>query len=253
MIFHQVPNSYGNYNYNARIYQKPRWVAHFHGNYELIYAMEGETEVVLNGVPYRLLPREMILISPYTVHAFTGGEGSKIWVGVFSEDFVSAFAERHRAASFVKFRCETQTEQALHAWLFREEIPDRYRLISCLYMVCDECLKNADCRVDGTDNDFKRRVITYLSENMADGADMETLAKEMGYEYHYFSALFHKCFGMNFKKLLHLFRFEAACRLLNDSTLSMTEIGERCGFGSVRNFNRVFKQISGVTPCEYRK
>ena len=43
MIFHQVPNSYGNYNYNARIYQKPRWVAHFHGNYELIYAMEGET------------------------------------------------------------------------------------------------------------------------------------------------------------------------------------------------------------------
>lgn len=253
MIFHQVPNSYGNYNYNARIYQKPRWYAHFHGNYELIYAISGETDVLLNDVSYRLLPGELILISPYTVHAFTGGEESKIWVGVFSEDYVTAFAERYRSFSFAKFRCEAQTEEWLRKWLFCEEKPEHYCLISCLYMVCNECVREAGCTVENTDHGFKRRVITYVSEHTAGDLSMAVLAKEMGYEYHYFSALFHNCFCMDFKKFIHLFRFEAACRLLADPALSITEISARSGFGSMRNFNRVFKQLSGLSPCEYRR
>jgi len=32
----------------------------------------------------------------------------------------------------------------------------------------------------------------------------------------------------------------------------VTEIALRCGFGSIRNFNRSFKELTGLSPQEYR-
>ena len=79
------------------------------------------------------------------------------------------------------------------------------------------------------------------------------LADHLGYEYHYFSAVFHQCFGIHFKKFLNLFRVEKAYALLLKDDRDVTEICAACGFSGLRNFNRVFKQISGFTPTEYRR
>ncbi|MEQ8220054.1 MAG: helix-turn-helix domain-containing protein [Arenibacter sp.] len=35
--------------------------------------------------------------------------------------------------------------------------------------------------------------------------------------------------------------------------LSISIIAEQCGFGTIANFNRKFKEIEGVTPTEYRR
>ncbi len=58
---------------------------------------------------------------------------------------------------------------------------------------------------------------------------------------------------MNFKSLLNVFRFDKACRLLANKSIDIGDISEKCGFGSLRNFNRVFKDLSGTSPSEYRK
>lgn len=57
---------------------------------------------------------------------------------------------------------------------------------------------------------------------------------------------------MSFKKFINALRFEYACELLPREDVSITEICGKCGFGSLRNFNRVFKALSGMTPNEYR-
>jgi AraC-like DNA-binding protein len=41
--------------------------------------------------------------------------------------------------------------------------------------------------------------------------------------------------------------------ILRDSRTPVLEISERLGFSSVSHFNRLFKEIVGVTPTEYRK
>ena len=60
-------------------------------------------------------------------------------------------------------------------------------------------------------------------------------------------------FNMDFKKFVNLFRFESACKLLSERNRSIADVGICCGFGSIRNFNRVFKSICGYTPGQYRK
>ncbi|MBR4072612.1 MAG: helix-turn-helix transcriptional regulator, partial [Clostridia bacterium] len=48
-------------------------------------------------------------------------------------------------------------------------------------------------------------------------------------------------------------RIEQAIFYIETTCLSITEISHKCGFGSLRNFNRIFKDRVGVTPSEYKR
>lgn len=253
MILHQISNSYKNYNYNAYIYKNTEWIPHFHGNYELIYALSGDSGFTLNGKVDRISSGELVLISPYTIHSLEIDENSELWVGVFSEDFVISFFEKTKSARYSKFKCSPDIDLFLRKHLFFQGTPELYMLISCLYMVCNECIKNATAYDGGMDGEFMYEIINYISQHISDNITQEDISGFLGYERHYFSSLFHKCFAMNFRKFVNIFRFEKACRLLADKNLDITNICTSCGFGSIRNFNRIFKDMSGMTPGDYRK
>ena len=80
-------------------------------------------------------------------------------------------------------------------------------------------------------------IALHYNENIS----LKTLAEEFGYEYHYLSRLLNKGYGINFNQLLNNYRVEAATELLQTTKLTITEIAEKSGFQSIRNFNLVFK------------
>lgn len=88
---------------------------------------------------------------------------------------------------------------------------------------------------------------------MNENVTMAEIADALGYEYHYFSLLFNRYFSIKFKNFLNLFKFQYACGLLADSSKSISEVCFESGFETVRSFNRVFRDFSGMTPTEYRK
>ncbi len=253
MIQHQTSNSCGNYNYNAFLYSDISYSAHFHKNYELIYVLKGKVELSVNGKSGVLKPGEMILISPYAVHSFAVDGKSKIWVGVFSEDFVLSFSKANSQISYSKFKCGLKQEAFLKEHLFFQGQPELYLAKSCLYLVCSECLKHAVAFDMKSSDEFRNRVIAFISENLSDEITLGSTAAALGYEYHYFSALFHRCFNMHFKEFINMFRFEFACEMLLHTKADIAFLAVECGFQSIRNFNRIFKKFSGHTPTEYRK
>lgn len=253
MIKHQPTNSQGNYNYNAFVYTDTFYDSHFHGNYELIYAIKGKIQLIINGNTLLLVPGELYLISPYTIHSFLIDSNSSAWVGVFSEDFIVSFSTKNRFFTFGKFECDRTVDTFLNEHLFYQGMPDRYMLKACLYMVCNECIKNAQKEEKNRDIDFTESIVKYISDHLAEEITMEQLAKELNYEYHYFSVLFNRNFSVNFKTFLNMLKFEKACKLLSGTSLKVTQVCSDCGFGSLRNFNRVFKSLGGITPAEYRK
>ncbi len=250
MILHQVTNSRGNYNYNAFIYNNIYWVPHFHGNFELIYVYEGNVNISLNGVAEVLHKGELILIPPYTVHSLDVKCG-KTWVGVFSEDYIYSYCKKYKYVKYSKFKCGDDVEKILQNHLFYEGVPDRFMRISCLYMVCNECIKNATLCDSEQNNTFVHRVVTYVCDNLSGDVELKDIADFMNYEYHYFSSLFNQYFGISFKGFVNQLRVEKACALLSENENSITYIAQFCGFGSIRNFNRVFKNLCGCTPREY--
>ena len=57
---------------------------------------------------------------------------------------------------------------------------------------------------------------------------------------------------MSFYKYLNQKRIENAERLLINPEVSVTEVSLSSGFTSLSSFIRMFKQIKGCTPSEYR-
>ena len=66
------------------------------------------------------------------------------------------------------------------------------------------------------------------------------------------AASFASVSGIRFSDFLKAYRVEMAGEYLKNSELPIKEIGMRCGFNSVQSFNRVFKQVTGLAPGEYR-
>lgn len=254
MIVHQFTNSKKNFHYNSYIYSGgAAWNAHFHDSYELIYVIDGEIDVSLNGNLLTLAKHELLLLSPNAVHSFAVKQGTRMWVGVFSSDHIAAFDKKYSSVQFSKFSCDESTEKMLYQKLFINEKPDRYLRIAYLYTVCDACEKNAEYLNTHNEQKFMNSVISYISDNIDDDITMQGLASQLGYEYHYLSSLFNQCFSMNFKKFLNTYKVEKACALLDEGDRSIVSIYKECGFSSMRNFNRVFKEISGYTPTEYKR
>ena len=253
MIIHQQGNSMGNFNYNAYIYNDIIWDSHFHGNYELVYTIKGITKLMVNGKSYAISGGEFFLISPYSIHSLIIDKNTKTWVGVFSKDYISDFAKINKYITYSQFRCKENIECFLKQYLLYEGTPDRYMCIACLNAICNECIKNSIPDNTNANNDFIERVIQYISENLTQDITLKSIAVKLGYEYHYFSSLFHRCFSINFKSFINIFRFEYACQIIGDNSKSITTISYESGFDTVRNFNRVFKELSGCTPSEYRK
>lgn len=93
----------------------------------------------------------------------------------------------------------------------------------------------------------------YIREHYMEDLSISCLADVACVSKNYFSAMFKKETGMNYKAYLTGIRMEAALKLLQETDDRTYEIGEKVGYNNTRRFVEAFKQIYSVTPAEYRK
>ena len=87
-----------------------------------------------------------------------------------------------------------------------------------------------------------------MSENY-EFFSFESAADFMGMNAAYFSRFFHNTAGVPFSRYLNYIRISKAVSLLNSGeSAAITEIASKCGFSTIRNFNRVFKAVTGFSP-----
>ncbi len=93
----------------------------------------------------------------------------------------------------------------------------------------------------------------YIREHYTENLSIKELADIACVSQNYFSAMFKKETGQNYKAYLTSIRMEEALRLLRETDEKTYEIAERVGYNNVRRFVDAFKQIYSVSPMEYRK
>ena len=97
-----------------------------------------------------------------------------------------------------------------------------------------------------------RRVLHYLNEHYRESMSRSDIAKAVGYNESYISHLFSQTMGTSLPEYVHMMRIDDACHMLKDTELTVTQIATELGFGSIRNFNRIFLKRTGVSPKDYR-
>jgi AraC-like DNA-binding protein/Tfp pilus assembly protein PilF len=81
----------------------------------------------------------------------------------------------------------------------------------------------------------------------------DLLVKRLGINRYNLEDAFLFCFGMQYAEYINLLRINDAITLLEQSDLSIEEIAEKAGFGSVRTFQRQFQIKYNISPKDYRK
>lgn len=79
------------------------------------------------------------------------------------------------------------------------------------------------------------------------------LASAVGLSVRHMRKLFQKEVGCPPIKIAKYQKSVKAAELLSVSDLKITQIALACGFGSIRGFNSVFKEVFDQTPSQYRK
>jgi AraC-like DNA-binding protein len=79
------------------------------------------------------------------------------------------------------------------------------------------------------------------------------LARQVSLSGSYFQVIYKSLFNTSIGQDMIRSRLEHACTLLRFSSLSISEISEKCHYLNVEHFIRQFKQHMNRTPREYRK
>lgn len=93
----------------------------------------------------------------------------------------------------------------------------------------------------------------WVSAHLAEPIHLADVARYVHLEPHYFCRLFHHATGVTFGDFVAQRRVEEVKKRLANSAARVSEIAFDCGFGSIPQFNRVFRQWAGCSPTQYRQ
>ncbi len=94
--------------------------------------------------------------------------------------------------------------------------------------------------------------LTLLARSQED-VDLVAMANDLGLSYSAFRRAFRSSTGQPPRQYLLAIRINRAKALLQESGRKIGEIATAVGFSSVHYFSRYFREVTGMTPLEYRR
>lgn len=159
--------------------------------------------------------------------------------------------EKDRLRSYFEKGSGEKEDQVIFA---REE--DWYRFYICLYrcLVCMAGHKRGEAKgnKDRRPKEQLQRCIRLIHQEYAKTLDAGVLARKTGLSQPTIYRMFQKHLGISLNDYIRLVRVYAACAMMEQTSDEIAQIAFACGFSSISNFYRVFRQRTGQTPREYR-
>lgn len=237
------------------------WPLHLHSHIELIYVRRGIMSVVIGDEEQVLREGDFAVAFPNCIHGYRRVEGSgpcdvrfyvafpsmlgdyaeKVLHGVPKSPFVSR--------EYISNDAFTALEMLRHQKeVYNREVARAYMQIvmACLWPQLQVTGHSSSHR------DLPSRVLQYVTRHYREPITAESVAKEMGVTKNHLSRVFSSKLYMSFPQYLHFLRMEQAKELLRNTNKSVLDIGYDCGYDSSRTFNRVFLDVCGCSPREYR-
>lgn len=103
---------------------------------------------------------------------------------------------------------------------------------------------------DGEREAFSRVICNHLSDS---DFSLKALAAELGFSPSHLSVLVKRELGIPFQDYLIQERIRQAKLLLLTTDLKVYEIADQVGFEDMNYFSQRFKQVTGMTPRQYKK
>lgn len=159
-------------------------------------------------------------------------------------NFLTGMAQEHHRGIYEQLQNLHVVRQIGRAVTFQE-------LTNIFSEVVDAFLQHMG-QCEDISNYTIKRTIDYIRMHYPESISLEGVAARLDITPEYLSTLFNREMGENFTVFLKKFRISHARRLLKGTDKKIYEIAQDVGYADPKYFNRVFKDVEGVSPGDYR-
>lgn len=228
---------------------------HIHMDFQWYCVLDGEVEMVVEGISHRLSANMSILIPPGAVRApRCAGHAPKYIVALFRDD---RLALADCAGRVMGTPAELRPDLAALARDLRMPGPNCGELIGALLVRLIIGLRRASQAPyeDGLDRNtaLVRRVEEVLRRNLHKKVTRQDVGAELKLSPAHLARTYRNHTGKTMGRRLRELRIQRAADLLGDPTISVTQVAIEVGFSSFSHFSKTFKQEVGRLPSEYRR
>jgi AraC-like DNA-binding protein len=103
------------------------------------------------------------------------------------------------------------------------------------------------------DNERIRRMMSYIEVHYREEVTVSAIADSAMISISECLRCFRSTIGTTPIQYLKQYRIQQAARLLKETPEKVSEIASRCGFQDMSYFTKVFREVFGCVPTEYRK
>ncbi|OXM85442.1 AraC family transcriptional regulator [Paenibacillus rigui] len=248
---------------------------HFHSTYEIFYLMSGTREFFIKDRTMVINEGDVIIISPNILHRTTNTEMPKherLIVNIH-ESYMASVNGSYKdilqplfESEYLIVKCSLQDRLSIEVLTNRImlEIQDQkpgfemyaQTLVIQLLIICCRHVKQYSMEALESPSPMHERiseVVRYINTHYMQELSLPLLAEKFYVSPYYLSRFFKEATGFTFVEYLNSVRIKEAKKLLERSSMKVSLISKKVGFGSVTHFGRVFKSITGYAPLYYRK
>jgi AraC-like DNA-binding protein len=240
---------------------------HWHNFFEIIFITKGGLYVSVDDTVYEASCGDVIMINSGTIHSFfdtkpkTTAFGFQFAITFFDDSFIdlrdivfqnTVIGKSKMLNTLYAHVCRLL--QDISREYHKKTIGYQLAIKSKLYELMLVILRSIPKVEHKKPSTKSKHIYDFILKNF-DNPDLtlEEAANALNLNMFYFAHIFKKYMGYSFHSYLTTTRVNFAKRYLIESKTTITDIAFRSGFNSLQTFNRVFKNITGYTPGNYRR
>jgi len=247
-------------------YPKP----HCHNYWEFLIMLKGKITHTMNGVTEYLSKNDIVLLKPNDVHCFSGNTPHSHLHILINE---KVFETEIKSCDYDIIICTNPTTKSQKYYLDKEQLDNIETIIHSLQTLssCKQTeLKLSKILFRTVLNYYLYHILIKESSHKKYPASFtniynlilkkENISKSIedirilcGYSQSQFYRLFIKYTSLPPVRFFQNIKLNHAAHLLKTTDFKIIDISTESGYCSISHFNTKFKELYGITPCQYRQ
>ena len=255
--------------------QETMYCGHCHIHYEIYVQMGGRRCYFLKNSVYEIETGDVVFIAPGLVHKTSNidkNPHSRLLIEFdekYLDDlntFLGGIDIRKKFSQllsngYIIFRNEEHKDEILETCRLlvkSDESEDSFDKLKCRLSVGGlilDILSSIDetNKASEVSSRYKiSEILNYINDNYNKNLSLKETSEKFYLSYYYLSRLFKEVTGFTFVAYVNIIRVNKAKLLIDETDEKLEAISEIVGFGSQKQFVRVFKTLYGISPSKYR-
>lgn len=225
----------------------------FHTHGELLFVVNGSLDTVVDGVEHTLREGEISLLFPYLTHSYSSAPDAEVIIILFDPSVIAFDNTMLTKKPTVHYTDGTPYAQMLHRAVSLTKQGKIKTALSYVNAVIGELLEVLPLEdTEGISNDTAVRILEYCTEHFTEDVSVRSVSEALYVSESYISKIFAHKFKFGFREYINTLRIDKAKSMLENSDKKIVDVMLDCGFRNQSSFNRVFREICGMSPYEYR-